>query len=154
MPNISVFYLFKRFEISNKFRSTSWLCPTCWWFFTKNYSFISLCLRPEMWQKVEKFKGAEYFRKALYVSLCMGVSTTIHNEVLHCFSLLSNIQGLNVALCSFKRLVSHCNHRPSIRLLLWFEKCSPSNGNALRYATPYLHIHIFILLYWLSGGSR
>jgi len=28
-------------------------------------SFISLCLKPEMWQKVEKFKGAEYFRKAL-----------------------------------------------------------------------------------------
>uniref|UniRef100_A0A8C7M3J7 Uncharacterized protein n=1 Tax=Oncorhynchus kisutch TaxID=8019 RepID=A0A8C7M3J7_ONCKI len=30
-------------------------------------SFISLCLKPEMWQKVAKFKGAEYFRKALYV---------------------------------------------------------------------------------------
>ncbi|CDQ65195.1 unnamed protein product, partial [Oncorhynchus mykiss] len=28
------------------------------------YSFISLCLKPEMWQK---FKGAEYFRKALYI---------------------------------------------------------------------------------------
>ena len=27
-----------------------------------------LCLKPEMWQKVAKFKGAEYFRKALYVS--------------------------------------------------------------------------------------
>ena len=33
----------------------------------KKYSFISLCLKPEMWQKVAKFKGAEYFRKALYV---------------------------------------------------------------------------------------
>ena len=32
----------------------------------KKYSFISLCLKPEMWQKVAKFKGAEYFRKALY----------------------------------------------------------------------------------------
>ena len=31
----------------------------------KKYSFISLCLKPEMWQKVAKFKGAEYFRKAL-----------------------------------------------------------------------------------------
>ena len=30
-------------------------------------SFIYLCLKPEMWQKVAKFKGAEYFRKALYV---------------------------------------------------------------------------------------
>ena len=29
------------------------------------YIFISLCLKPEMWQKVAKFKGAEYFRKAL-----------------------------------------------------------------------------------------
>jgi hypothetical protein len=33
----------------------------------KKYSFISLCLKPEMWQNVAKFKGAEYFRKALYV---------------------------------------------------------------------------------------
>ena len=32
----------------------------------KKYSFISLCLKPEMWHKVAKFKGAEYFRKALY----------------------------------------------------------------------------------------
>jgi hypothetical protein len=37
----------------------------------KKYSFISLCLKPEMWQKVAKFKGAEYFLKALYtVVLC------------------------------------------------------------------------------------
>ena len=33
----------------------------------KKYSLISLCLKPEMWQKVAKFKGAEYFRKALYI---------------------------------------------------------------------------------------
>ena len=33
----------------------------------KKYSFISSCLKPEMWQKVAKFKGAEYFRKALYI---------------------------------------------------------------------------------------
>ena len=33
----------------------------------KKYSFISLCLKPEMWHKVAKFKGAEYFRKALYM---------------------------------------------------------------------------------------
>ena len=33
----------------------------------KKYSFISLCLKPELWQKVAKFKGAEYFRKALYL---------------------------------------------------------------------------------------
>ena len=36
----------------------------------KKYSFISLCLKPEMWQKVAKFKGAEYFRKALYICVC------------------------------------------------------------------------------------
>ena len=35
----------------------------------KKYSFISLCLKPELWQKVAKFKGAEYFRKALYISI-------------------------------------------------------------------------------------
>uniref|UniRef100_A0A8C7UAU4 Bifunctional glutamate/proline--tRNA ligase n=1 Tax=Oncorhynchus mykiss TaxID=8022 RepID=A0A8C7UAU4_ONCMY len=29
----------------------------------KKYSFISLCLKPEMWQNVAKLKGAEYFRK-------------------------------------------------------------------------------------------
>jgi hypothetical protein len=28
---------------------------------------LYLCLKPEMWQKVAKFKGAEYFRKALYL---------------------------------------------------------------------------------------
>jgi hypothetical protein len=33
----------------------------------KKYSFISLCLKHEMWQKVAKFKGAENFRKALYI---------------------------------------------------------------------------------------
>ena len=31
------------------------------------YCFISLYLKPEMWQKVANFKGAEYFRKALYL---------------------------------------------------------------------------------------
>jgi hypothetical protein len=36
------------------------------WILHKKYSFISLCLKPEMWQKVTKFKGAEYFCKALY----------------------------------------------------------------------------------------
>ena len=43
----------------------------------KKYSFISLCLKPEMWQKVAKFKGAEYFRKALYIS-CSEMSP--HNS--------------------------------------------------------------------------
>ena len=42
----------------------------------KKYSFISLCLKPEMWKKVAKFKGAEYFRKALYIYsyYCMSLS--------------------------------------------------------------------------------
>jgi hypothetical protein len=30
-----------------------------------------------MWQKVAKFKGAEYFRKALYVTVCVGVYVTV-----------------------------------------------------------------------------
>ncbi|CDQ91264.1 unnamed protein product, partial [Oncorhynchus mykiss] len=44
---------------------------------TKKYSFISLCLKPEMWQKVAKFKGAEYFRKALYPQflVCVGFNS-------------------------------------------------------------------------------
>jgi hypothetical protein len=33
----------------------------------KKIQFISLCLKPEMWKNVAKFKGAEYFRKALYI---------------------------------------------------------------------------------------
>jgi hypothetical protein len=48
----------------------------------KKYSFISLCLKPEMWQKVTNFKGAEYFRKALY-SLCSNTmlsSGGLHNR--------------------------------------------------------------------------
>ena len=45
----------------------------------KKYSFISLCLNPEMWQKVAKFKGAEYFRKALY----NGLKDPIHNCIYH-----------------------------------------------------------------------
>ena len=53
----------------NNFEFFSWLCPTCCWFLKKKYSFISLCLKPEMWQKVAKFKGAEYFRKALYMNI-------------------------------------------------------------------------------------
>ena len=40
-------------------------------------SFIFLCLKPEMWQKVAKFKGAEYFRKALYVNLDTIVDFTV-----------------------------------------------------------------------------
>ena len=42
--------------------------------FTVSHNFLelvlqdaNLCLKPEMWQKVPKFKGAEYLRKALYV---------------------------------------------------------------------------------------
>jgi hypothetical protein len=31
----------------------------------KKNKVLYLCLKPEMWQKVAKFKGAEYFRKAL-----------------------------------------------------------------------------------------
>ena len=41
--------------------------------------FISLCLKPEMWQKVAKFKGAEYFRKALYLD-GLGLVMDMHDE--------------------------------------------------------------------------
>ena len=37
----------------------------------KKIQFYIFCLKPEMWQKVAKFKGAEYFRKALYVRCVM-----------------------------------------------------------------------------------
>jgi hypothetical protein len=51
----------------------------------KKYSFISLCLKPEMWQKVAKFKGAAYFHKALYVhtySIC-HVHTIFKDNLLY-----------------------------------------------------------------------
>ncbi|CDQ99416.1 unnamed protein product [Oncorhynchus mykiss] len=41
-------------------------------------SFISLCLKPEIWQKVAKFKGAEYFRKALCVCVCVHMYVGSH----------------------------------------------------------------------------
>ena len=43
----------------------------------KKYSFKSLCFKPEMWQKVAKFKGAEYFRKALYILCEESVSVSL-----------------------------------------------------------------------------
>uniref|UniRef100_A0A8C7CU47 Myosin IXB n=1 Tax=Oncorhynchus kisutch TaxID=8019 RepID=A0A8C7CU47_ONCKI len=47
----------------------------------QDYSFISLCLKPEMWQKVAKFKGAEYFRKALYIlTTLLSLSSTQHHR--------------------------------------------------------------------------
>ena len=45
-----------------------------WLILHKKYSFISLCLKPEMCQKVAKFKGAEYFRKALYALTTVSCS--------------------------------------------------------------------------------
>uniref|UniRef100_A0A8C7D429 Myosin IXB n=1 Tax=Oncorhynchus kisutch TaxID=8019 RepID=A0A8C7D429_ONCKI len=49
--------------------------------YTILYSFISLCLKPEMWQKVAKFKGAEYFRKALYIlTTLLSLSSTQHHR--------------------------------------------------------------------------
>ena len=33
---------------------------------------------PEMWQKVANFKGAEYFRKALYMSMCYPEHIPVH----------------------------------------------------------------------------
>ena len=50
----------------------------------KKYSFISLCLKPEKWQKVAKFKGAEYFRKALYLSCCL-VTLSLPRVYVHIF---------------------------------------------------------------------
>ncbi|MEQ2243113.1 hypothetical protein ILYODFUR_003866 [Ilyodon furcidens] len=47
--------------------------PAC----LKLTNFISLCLKPEMWQKVEKFKGAEYFCKALCCSKL--ISKSLHH---------------------------------------------------------------------------
>lgn len=46
------FLFLKKFKISNKFRSTSRLCPTCW-FFTKNDNFISMF---EAWNVAKGWK--------------------------------------------------------------------------------------------------
>ena len=63
----SVFDLLKKFEISNKCRSTSWLCPTCCWFFTKIYSFISMF---EAWNvaKGRKVQGGRILSQGTVLS--------------------------------------------------------------------------------------
>ena len=60
-------------------------------FFTKKYSFISLCLKPEMWQKVAKFKGAENFRKALYM-----------------FAHGTRFQFFYLDYCDYSKQIIHC----------------------------------------------
>ena len=63
----------------------------------KKYSFISLCLKPEMWQKVAKFKVAEYFRKALYKDIKIWVkyiSRATQDRSSSHLSLLVRAQGI------------------------------------------------------------
>ena len=57
-----------------------------------NYDNVACqhCLKPEMWQKVAKFKGAEYFRKALYIiggvkGKPTKLSETPVTQVINCF---------------------------------------------------------------------
>ena len=50
----------------------------------KKYSFISLCLKPEMWQRVAKFKGAEYFRKALCIYIYTDLTKCLIQEIICC----------------------------------------------------------------------
>uniref|UniRef100_A0A8K9V8E6 Integrin, alpha 8 n=1 Tax=Oncorhynchus mykiss TaxID=8022 RepID=A0A8K9V8E6_ONCMY len=54
--------------------------------------FISLCLKPEMWQKVAKFKGAEYFHKALYLSTQLNLfldQLLCYSEQTFCYTVSS-----------------------------------------------------------------
>ena len=41
----------------------------------KNTVLYLKCLKPEMWQKVAKFKGAENFRKALCIYINLKLET-------------------------------------------------------------------------------
>jgi hypothetical protein len=47
---------------------------------------LYLYLKPEMWQKVAKFKGAEYFRKALYISLVIPKANSSFSHLSFQFS--------------------------------------------------------------------
>ena len=55
-----------------------------------------------MWQKVAKFKGAEYFRKALYVRMLFIDYNSAFNAIVPS-KLVLNLEplGLNPALCNW-----------------------------------------------------
>ena len=80
------------------------------------------CLKPEMWQKVAKFKGAEYFRKALYFCTCW-------------------IQRLHRVLCCCSGIDSHFSHQSTF--ISRRQNASPS------WVVWWLHgSMVFILVYY------
>jgi hypothetical protein len=123
----------------------------------KKYSSISLCLKPEMWQKVAKFKGAEYFRKALYllgnpISCCKGVYIT-HTTILQCtcvacvcsclcaYTFVCTCVSLHTTRCSIKcfffYLVFKFDSTACISYLMW-NRVPCSHGFMLYCAPPNL----------------
>ncbi|CDQ74554.1 unnamed protein product [Oncorhynchus mykiss] len=80
----------------------------------KKISFISLCLKPEMWQKFANFKGAEYFRKALYISLVTPKTNSSFGRLSFQFSAANDWNELQkslkletlISLTSFKHQLS------------------------------------------------
>ena len=47
----------------------------------KKIQLYIFMFEPEMWQKVAKFKGAEYFRKALYVTSAGSHAAALDNSI-------------------------------------------------------------------------
>jgi hypothetical protein len=68
---------------------------------SKIYSFISLSLKPEMWQKVAKFKGAEYLRKKLSI-----------------------VNANHIVIC-WLRVAMYCKYNPPYCLLVVVESLCP-----------------------------
>ena len=66
-----------------------------------------------MWQKVAKFKGAEYFRKALYVRmLFIDYSSAFNIIVLSKLSTKLRTLGLNTSLCNW--ILDFLTGRPQV----------------------------------------
>ena len=55
-----------------------------------------------MWQKVAKFKGAEYFRKALYVRMLFIDYSSAFNTIVPT-KIITKLRtmGLNISLCNW-----------------------------------------------------
>jgi hypothetical protein len=75
---------------------------------------LYLCLKPEMWQKVAKFKWAKYIRKALYTfeSKC----------TLDIFSIAYILLGLFICFTQFYKLTVYTGNfqnKANINIGLW-----------------------------------
>ena len=135
----------------------------------KKYSFISLCLKPEMWQKVE---GAEYFRKALYLGVWLDCKLSFQTHIKHLQSKVkSKIGFLFRNKASFTHAAKHTLVKLTILPILDFgdviykiasntllNKLYAVYHSAIRFVTkaPYAthHCDLYALVGWRSLHIR